>query len=164
MIPQKLKLPLKIFETFPRFFLPSTVSKNTIKMTGHHSRLRDVTGPQSYPIYGCTRANHARYSSVQIIFCGSSRHNLLKQYFGKNLTRRKFRAYGIMSYKSCRKITPTLTSCFHSHSRCFRGHNLHSRVRLFAGFYQYLFFLPIKCFVNFFKLKKMIYTPLLKCL
>ena len=76
-IPQKLKLPMKFFETFPECSLPSTVSKNTIKIIGHHSRLSDVTG-QSYSIYACTRANNARYSSVQLIFCGSSKHNLLK--------------------------------------------------------------------------------------
>ena len=32
------------FETFPECSLPSTVSKNTIKMIGHPSRLRDVMG------------------------------------------------------------------------------------------------------------------------
>ena len=32
--------------------------------------LRDVTG-QFYPIYAYTGANYARYSSVQVIFCGS---------------------------------------------------------------------------------------------
>ena len=29
-------------------------------MLGHHAPLRDVMG-QSYPIYACTSANHARY-------------------------------------------------------------------------------------------------------
>ena len=58
---------MNFFETFPECSLPSTVSKNTIKMIGHHSRLRDVMG-QSYPIYACTRANHARYSSVHVLF------------------------------------------------------------------------------------------------
>ena len=58
MIPQKLKLPMNFFfETFPECSLLSTVSKNTIEMTGHHARLRDVTG-QSYPVYACTRAKH----------------------------------------------------------------------------------------------------------
>ena len=42
MIPQKLKLPIKFFENFPECSLPSTVLKNTIKMIGHHSRLRDL--------------------------------------------------------------------------------------------------------------------------
>ena len=55
VIPQKLKLPMNYFETFPECSLPSTVSKRTIKMRGHHSRLRDMMG-QSYPIYACTRA------------------------------------------------------------------------------------------------------------
>ena len=77
MIPKKLKLPMNCFETFPECSLPSTVSKKTINMIGHHSRLRDVTGP-SYPIYGCTSANHERYSSVQVIFYGSLKHDLLK--------------------------------------------------------------------------------------
>ena len=67
---------MNFFETFPECSLPSTVSKNTIKMIGHHSRLRDVMG-QSYLICACTRTNHARYSSVQVTFCGSSKHSLL---------------------------------------------------------------------------------------
>ena len=44
--------------------------QKTIKMMGHHARLRDMTG-RSYPIYACTSTNHAIYSSVQVIFCGS---------------------------------------------------------------------------------------------
>ena len=60
-----LKLPLNVFyQTL--FFL------NAIRMIGHHARLRDVTGQS----YACTRANQARYSSVQVIFCGSWKHNL----------------------------------------------------------------------------------------
>ena len=77
MIPQKLKFPMNFFETFPECSLPSTVSKKTIKRIGHHSNLRDMMG-QSYPIYGCTRANHAHYSTVHVKFCGSSKHTLLK--------------------------------------------------------------------------------------
>ena len=72
MIPQKLKLPINFFETFTERSLPSTISKNTIKMMGHHSRLRDVMS-QSYLICACTRANHARYSSVHVTFCDSSK-------------------------------------------------------------------------------------------
>ena len=47
------------------------------KRIGHHSRLRDVM-VQSYPIYAFTHANHdhARYSSVHVTFCGSSKHSL----------------------------------------------------------------------------------------
>ena len=75
VIPQKLKLPMNLFETFPECSLPSTVSKNTIKMIGHHSRLRDVMG-QSYLICACTCANHVRYSLVHVSFCGSSKHSL----------------------------------------------------------------------------------------
>ena len=77
VIPQKLKLPMNFFETFPESSLLSTVSKKTIKMIAHHSRLRDMMG-QSYPIYACTRANHAPYSSFHVTFCGSSKHTLLK--------------------------------------------------------------------------------------
>ena len=75
VIPQKKKLPMKFLETFPECSLPSTVLKNIIKMIGHHSRLRDMKG-QSYLIYVCTRANHTRYSSVHVTFCGSSKHSL----------------------------------------------------------------------------------------
>ena len=67
-------------------------------MIGHCAPLRDVMG-QSYPIYACTRANHARYSSVQVTFCGSSKHSLLKLYLGKSLTGRKCGAYETISYK-----------------------------------------------------------------
>ena len=71
VIPQKLNLPINCFGTFPESSLLSTVSKNTIKMIGHHSRLRDMMG-QSYPIY------------VSIFtFCGSSKHTLFKYYLGK---------------------------------------------------------------------------------
>ena len=55
---------------------PGMIKDNdTIKMIGHHSRLRDVMG-QSYLICACTRTNHARYSLVQVTFCGSSKHSL----------------------------------------------------------------------------------------
>ena len=76
VISQKQKLPMNLFETFHECSLPSFVSKNTIKMIGHHSHLRDVID-QSYPIYACTR-KHARYSSVHVTFCGSSKHSLFK--------------------------------------------------------------------------------------
>ena len=56
----------------------STVSKKKIIMIGHHARVRDMMMGQSNPIYACTRANHAYYSSVHVIFCGSSKHSLLK--------------------------------------------------------------------------------------
>ena len=76
VIPQKKKFPINFFETFPECSPPSIVSKKTIKMIGHHSRLRDMMG-QSYPIYACPRANHGHYSSVHVKFCGSSKHILL---------------------------------------------------------------------------------------
>ena len=47
------------------------------ELIGHHARLRDTVG-QSYPIYACTRANHARYSAIHVTFCGSWKHSLLK--------------------------------------------------------------------------------------
>ena len=74
VIPQKLNFLMNFFETFSECSLPSTVSKNTIKMIGHHSRLRDAMG-QSCPIYACTSANHARHPSVHVTFCGSSKHS-----------------------------------------------------------------------------------------
>ena len=52
---------MNFFETFPECSLPSTVSKNTIKMISHHVRLRDVTD-LSYPIYARIRANYAHYT------------------------------------------------------------------------------------------------------
>ena len=64
---------MNFFETLPECSLPSTISKNKIKMIGHHSRLRDVMG-QSYLFCACTRANHVRYSSVHVTFFGSSKH------------------------------------------------------------------------------------------
>ena len=73
----EIKVADEFFESFPECSLPSTVSKNTIKMIGHHSCLRDVMG-QSYLICACTRTNHARYSSVHVTFCGSSKHSLQK--------------------------------------------------------------------------------------
>ena len=48
--------------------------------------------------------NHARYSPVQVIFCSSWKHSLLKWYLGKNLTGRKCRAYRTISHKICGKI------------------------------------------------------------
>ena len=40
---------MNFLETFPECSLPSTVSKNTIQLVGHHARIRDVTD-QSCPI------------------------------------------------------------------------------------------------------------------
>ena len=75
-IPQKKEFPMNFFETVPEYSPPSIVSKKTIKTIGHHSRLRVMMG-QSYPIYACSRANHAHYSSVHVKFCSSSKHTLL---------------------------------------------------------------------------------------
>ena len=132
---------MNFFATFPECSLPSTVSKETVKMTGHHGRLRDVMG-QSYPIYdACTRANHARYSSVQVTFCGSWTQSSLEYYLGKHLTGRKCRARGTI-YKICRKMTPfkTMLDVKCSYSRCLRGHYLHPEVRVLCTFSPISFF------------------------
>ena len=52
-------------------------------MIGHHSRLRDVMR-QSYSIciYACAHANHVRYSSIYVTFCGSSKQ-FVKVILGK---------------------------------------------------------------------------------
>ena len=106
VIPQKLTM--KFSETFSECYLPSTVFKKP-KMIGHRARLRDVMA-KSYPIHACTPANHARYSSVHVTFCGSWIYSLLNLYLGKNLRGRKRRAYGIISHKICRRITPFKTT------------------------------------------------------
>ena len=84
-------LQINFFETFPECSLPRSVSKNTIKMICHHSRLRDVMA-QSYPFYACTRANHAIHRSTlhfavarNIVHKSNTRE--------KNLTGKKCRAY-----------------------------------------------------------------------
>ena len=71
----EIKVTDDFFLTFPECSLPSTVSKNTIKTIGHHSRLRDVMS-QSYLICACSHTNHERYSSVHVKFCGTSKHGL----------------------------------------------------------------------------------------
>ena len=53
---------MNFFETFPECSLPSTVSKNTIKTIGHHSRLRDVMG-QSYLICAFAVSRNIVYKS-----------------------------------------------------------------------------------------------------
>ena len=72
----------EFFQTVPECSLPSTVSKNTIKTIGHHVRSRGVKG-YSCPFWPCTRANHGRYSSFQVIFCGSWKHNLFNKILRK---------------------------------------------------------------------------------
>ena len=53
---------------------------------------------QFYPIYACSRANHAHYSSVHVKFCSTSKRTLLKKHLGKNVTGRKCGAYRTISY------------------------------------------------------------------
>ena len=77
VFPQKLKLPMIFFKLSLNVLHQALFRKKSIKMIGHHSRLRDMMG-QSYPIYACSRANHAHYSSVHVKFCSTSKHTLLK--------------------------------------------------------------------------------------
>ena len=68
VIAQKLKLLINVLKrSLNVLYQALYMFRKTI---GHRARLRDVTG-QFYPIYTCTRANHERYSSVQVIFCRS---------------------------------------------------------------------------------------------
>ena len=125
-------------------------------MIGHHSRLRDVMG-QSYLICACTHANHARYSSVHITFCGSSKHSLL---LGKKLADRKCRAYRAISYKICAALFKSDEYVKSSQSRGFRGHNLYYRVTVLCTLSHKSFFLPMM-FSYFFSLRRIISTLLL---
>ena len=83
---------MNFFETFPECTLPSTVSKNVIKMIGHHSRLRDVMA-QSYPfmpVLGLiTRVIHRL--KLHSAVARNTAHK--SKYSGKNLTGRKCREY-----------------------------------------------------------------------
>ena len=65
------------FETIPGCSLPITASKKTIKLVDYYAGLGDVMG-QSYSIYARTSANHSRYSSVHVTFCGCWKHSLFK--------------------------------------------------------------------------------------
>ena len=42
----------QFFKKFPKRSTPMSVSKNTIKETGHRARLGEIMG-QTYPIYAC---------------------------------------------------------------------------------------------------------------
>ena len=103
------------------------------------------------PLYACTRANHARYSSVHVTICGSSKHSFKKKYSGKNLTGRKCRAYRTISYKICGNITLFKTTWTESVGRlvifaviiCITGQ------RFRALFHLYLFFLTTNFFFFF---------------
>ena len=136
---------MNFLETFPECSLPSTVLKNTIKMIGHHSHLRDVMG-QSYPTYAYmyTHANRAHYSSVHITFCGAYKSNYYSKYSGKNLTGRKCPAYRtIIIYKICENIALFKTTWTQSIHRLviFTGHNLHHRVTVSCTLSPLSFFL-----------------------
>ena len=95
---------MNFFETFPKCSLPSTVSKNAIKMIGHHSLLRDVVG-QSYLIVPVlVLITHVIHRSTlhyavarNIVYKSNTRK--------KNLTGRKCRAYRTISYKISGNIT-----------------------------------------------------------
>ena len=75
------------------------------KTIGHHSRLRDVMG-QSYPIYACTNANHARYSSLQITYCDSLKHAL----FLEHEAQMDQKNYGTMLFMSKQVSLPKISS------------------------------------------------------
>ena len=116
---------MNFFETFLECSLPGTVSKNTIKMIGHHSRLRHMMG-QSYLICACTRVNHARYLHFAVARNIVYKSNTWEKY----LTGRKCRAnreqYDIkfvetspyLKRRGCKAFVESL----------FCGHNLHHRV------------------------------------
>ena len=82
------------FETFPECSLPSTVSKNAIKMIGHHARLRDLT----------------QFMAVLVLITGEIRRS--KLYFEVASWNHSLLnpAYGTISYEICRKITPFKTT------------------------------------------------------
>ena len=63
-IPQKLKLPMDLFETFPECSLPSTVSKNTIKMIGRHARLKRPSHVKLVSNNKHGNLQHGRFLSV----------------------------------------------------------------------------------------------------
>ena len=82
-------------------------------MISHDARLRDAKD-LFYSIYARTRANHARFSSVQVRFCGSWMHSLLNYHLGKQPTGRKGRAYDTISNEISPKITPFKTTLVQS--------------------------------------------------
>ena len=56
---KKKKLSNNFFKISLKVPYQSLWRKNTIKKIGHRACLKDVVG-QTYPIYACTGANHAR--------------------------------------------------------------------------------------------------------
>ena len=96
---------MTFFETFPECSLPSTVSKNTIKLIGHHSRLRDVMRANLLPFVSVivliTRVIHRstlHFAAAQnIVYKSNTRE--------KNLTGRKCRVYRTISFKICGNST-----------------------------------------------------------
>ena len=112
---------MNFFGTFPECSLPSTVSKNTIKMICHHSRLRDVMA-QSYPIYACTRANHA-------VIRGSTLHfEVARNIVHKSNTREKtWQLESVQHIEQYIKLVET------SHFLKRRGRKAFCRVVIFCG-------------------------------
>ena len=78
VIPQKLKLPMNYFETFPECSLPSTVSKNTKEMIGHHSCLRDVMASLTQFMALLVLITRIIHQSELYFAVTSLKHNLLK--------------------------------------------------------------------------------------
>ena len=129
------------FETFPECSLPSTVSKNTIKMIGHHSRLRDVMG-QSYLICASTVL-----VLIMRVIHRSTLHFFTKVILGKKLDRQKVSGIQNNVYKICGNISHM--DLKRSQSCYFCGHNLHHRVMVSCTLFAYIFFLPINFLVFF---------------
>ena len=112
VIPQKWKLPMNFFETFPECSLPRTVSKNTMKMMPVLVLITSV-------IYRLT----LHFAVARNIVHKSNTRE-------KNLTGRKCRAYRTIWYKICGKITLFKTTWTWSVRKVviLAGHNLHHRV------------------------------------
>lgn len=83
-----------------------TVSKNALKMIGHHARIRDVTG------HYCTQFMPALVLIKHVInqskfyFVVAGRIIYWSNTWEKNQTGRKCQAYGEIWYEICLKITP----------------------------------------------------------
>ena len=86
----------------------------------------------------CTRANHAHYSSVHVKIFSSSKHTLLKQHLGKNLTGRKCGAYRTISYSFC-KICRALCIAIEKKKR-YKSRFAHAFGYIFFSFRQIFYF------------------------
>ena len=71
VIPPKKITNEFFFLTFSECSQPNTVSKNAVKIGCHLCKRDTCIMGYSCPIYACTCANHACYSSVEVTFCGT---------------------------------------------------------------------------------------------